>query len=85
MAIMVIVFFIARERRQDHDWDYPGDAYAVIEAVAWAVLYLLANLKASPWLSSPDEVGAVLLGHLRGDLDPSGGRPVRWRFAIATA
>ena len=57
MAIMVIVFFIARERRQDHDWDYPGDAYAVIEAVAWAVLYLLANLKASPWLSSPDELG----------------------------
>jgi len=57
MAIMVIVFFLARERRQDHDWDYPGDAYAAIEAVAWAVLYLLANLKASPWLSSPDELG----------------------------
>ena len=57
MAIMVVVFFIARERRQDHDWDYPGDAYAVIEAVAWAVLYLLANLKATSWLSSADELG----------------------------
>ena len=57
MATMVSVFFIARERRQDHDWDYPGDAYAVIEAVAWAVLYLLTNLKVSSWLSSPDQLG----------------------------
>jgi len=56
MAIMVIVFLIARGRRQDHEWDYPADAYAVIEAVSWAVLYVLANLKASSWLSSPDEV-----------------------------
>jgi hypothetical protein len=56
MAIMVVVFFIARERRQDHDWDYPGDAYAVIEMVSWAMLYLLANLKISSWLASPDEV-----------------------------
>jgi hypothetical protein len=29
----------------------------VIEAVAWAVLYLIANLKASPWLSSANEPG----------------------------
>src|SRR5215203_337391 len=57
IAIMVIVFAIARERRKDHDWDYPGDGYAVIEAVAWALLYLIANLKASPWLSSPDQLG----------------------------
>jgi len=57
IALMMTVFFIARERRQDHDWDYPGDAYAVIEAVAWAVLYFVLNLKASPWLSSPDELG----------------------------
>ena len=39
MAIMVVVFFVARERRQDYDWDYPGDAYAVIETVSWAMLY----------------------------------------------
>lgn len=57
MAIMLVVFFLARERRDDHEWEYPGDAYAVIEAVAWAVLYLLANLKASAWLASADEVG----------------------------
>lgn len=56
MAIMVVVFAIARERRQDHDWDFPGDAYAVIETVSWAMLYLLANLKMSSWLASPDEI-----------------------------
>jgi hypothetical protein len=56
MAIMLVVFFIARERRDDHDWEYPGDSYAVIEVVAWAFLYLLANLKVSSWLASPDEV-----------------------------
>lgn len=56
MAIMVVVFFVARERRQDHDWDYPGDAYAAIETVAWAMLYLLVNLKMSSWLASPDEL-----------------------------
>jgi len=56
MVIMVVVFFVARARRQDHDWDYPGDAYAAIEAVSWAMLYLLANLKISSWLASPDEV-----------------------------
>ena len=57
MAIMVVVFFIARERRQDHDWDFPGDSYAVIEAVSWGVLYFLTNLKVSSWLASPDDVG----------------------------
>lgn len=56
MAIMLVVFFIARERRDDHDWEYPGDSYAVIEAVAWAFLYLVANLKVSSWLASPDGV-----------------------------
>ena len=56
MVIMLTAYFFARERRQDHDWDYPGDAYAAIEAVAWASLYLLVNLKASSWLSSPDEL-----------------------------
>jgi hypothetical protein len=62
MAIMLAVFFLARERRQDHEWDYPGDAYAVIEAVSWGVLYFLANLKASSWLASPDEVGLFYWG-----------------------
>lgn len=62
MAIMLVVFFIARERRQDHDWEYPGDGYAVIEAVSWGVLYFVANLKASSWFASPDEVGLFYWG-----------------------
>ena len=57
MATMLVVFFVSRERRQDYDGDYPGDAYAVTEAVSWALLYLLANLKASSWLASPDSMG----------------------------
>lgn len=56
MVVLLTIFFIARERRQDHDWNYPGDAYAVIEAVAWAALYFLVNLKLSSWYSSPEDV-----------------------------
>ncbi len=55
MAIMLAVFLIARERKREHGWDYPADADAVIEAVAWAMLYLLVNLKLSSWLVSPDQ------------------------------
>jgi hypothetical protein len=54
--LLLTVFFFARERRQDHDWDFPADSYAVIEAVAWGALYLVANLRISPWLSQPDDV-----------------------------
>lgn len=56
MVILLTIFFIARERRQDHDWDYPGDSYGVLEAVAWAALYFLANLQVSSWFASPDDV-----------------------------
>jgi len=56
MVILLTLFFVARERRHDHGWDYPGDTYGVLEAVAWAALYFLANLKLSSWISSPDEV-----------------------------
>jgi hypothetical protein len=54
--LLLTIFFFARERRQDHDWEFPADTYAVIEAVAWGALYVVANLKISPWLSQPDEV-----------------------------
>lgn len=57
VAIMLVVFFIARERRADHDWEHPGDSYAVIEAVSWGVVYFLANLQASSWLASPPDQG----------------------------
>jgi hypothetical protein len=54
--LLLTIFFFARERRQDHDWEFPADTYAVIEAVAWGGLYCIANLKVSPWLSQPDDV-----------------------------
>ena len=58
-VLLLTIFFVARERRQDHDWEFPGDTYAVFEATAWAVLYLVANLKISAWVSIPDEVRQV--------------------------
>ncbi len=54
--VLLTIFFLSRERRQDHDPDFPGDAYAVFEAVAWAALYVITNLKVSPWLAIPDDV-----------------------------
>lgn len=58
MAIvtLLVIFGLARERRKDHDWDFPGDLYAALETTAWAAIYLLTNLKASGWLSIPDGV-----------------------------
>ena len=55
MAIMVLVFVLARQRRRDDDWDFPGDAHAVFAATAWAMLYLLANIKISSWLAMPND------------------------------
>jgi hypothetical protein len=55
-ALLLTIFFVARERREDHDWNYPADAFAAIESVSWVALYLLANLKVSSWFSVPDEV-----------------------------
>lgn len=56
MVILLVIFGIARERRKDHDREFPGDLHGVLEATAWAALYLMTNLKASTWLSSPDPV-----------------------------
>lgn len=56
MVILLVIFFLARERRQDHESDYPGDAYGVLEAVAWAMLYFMADLQISFWFSAPDGV-----------------------------
>ena len=58
MVLMLTTFFIARERREDYDWDYPGDSYGVIETTAWVMLYFMANLKATDWFSSTDDVRA---------------------------
>ena len=55
-VILLVIFGLARERRQDHGWEFPGDSYGVLEATAWVGLYLMTNLKLSPWLSFPDGV-----------------------------
>ena len=52
--VLLSIFFFARERRKDYDPDFPGDSYAVIEAVAWAALYGITNLKISSWVTNPD-------------------------------
>jgi hypothetical protein len=56
MVMLLLIFGLARERRKDHDWDFPGDLYGVLETAAWAAIYLLTNLKISEWLSVPDGV-----------------------------
>ena len=55
IIIFLIIFGLARERRKDHDWEFPGDLYAVMEATAWVAIYVLTNLKISTWLSIPDD------------------------------
>jgi len=57
VAILAALFLGARLQRGDHGEEFPGDAYAVMEAAAWGGAYLLLNLKASPWLSHTAEAG----------------------------
>jgi hypothetical protein len=54
--LLLSIFFFSRERRQDHEWDFPGDTYAILETVAWGALYFINNLKITTWFSLPDEV-----------------------------
>ena len=54
--LLLTVFFFSRERRQDHEWDFPADTYAILETVAWGGLYFVTNLKITTWFSLPDEV-----------------------------
>jgi hypothetical protein len=57
-VILAALFAAARLGRTEHGDDFPGDAYAVVEAAAWAGIYLVLNLKATSWLSHADESGA---------------------------
>jgi hypothetical protein len=61
-ALLLTIFFVARQRRDDHDPEFPADAYGVIAAVAWATMYVIVNLKLSPWLSQPDDVTVFYWG-----------------------
>ncbi|HEX6162994.1 MAG TPA: hypothetical protein VFZ31_06505 [Vicinamibacterales bacterium] len=56
IVIFVIIFGLARERRKDHDDEFPGDLYGALETTAWIGIYVLTNLKISEWLSIPDGV-----------------------------
>jgi drug/metabolite transporter (DMT)-like permease len=57
IAILAGVYLVARRRRADHGGEFPGDTYAIVEAVAWGGIYVMTNLKISSWLSHTDESG----------------------------
>jgi len=61
-TLLLTIFFLSRERRLDHDDEYPGDVFGRMEAVAWGGMYLIANLKISEWLSVPDGVALFYWG-----------------------
>jgi hypothetical protein len=56
ILILFVIFGLARERRNDHEWEFPGDLYGVLETTSWAAIYVLTNLKASEWLSNAEVV-----------------------------
>jgi len=53
--LLVIIFAVVRKLRNEHGREFPGDSYAIIEAAAWAGIYLITNLQLSSWLSHPEE------------------------------
>lgn len=57
VAILAALYLGAWLQRADLGEEFPGDAYAMMEAAAWGGAYLMLNLKASPWLSHTSEAG----------------------------
>ena len=55
ITILVIIFAVVRSFRNQHRREFPGDSYAIIEAAAWAGIYLITNLQLSSWISHPEE------------------------------
>ena len=53
--LLVLMFAVVRSLRNEHGREYPGDSYAIIEAAAWAGIYLVTNVQLSSWLSHPEE------------------------------
>ena len=53
--VLVLIFAVVRSLRNEHGREYPGDSYAIIEAAAWAGIYLVTNVQLSSWLSHPEE------------------------------
>ena len=54
IILLMVIFGIARERRNDHDGEFPGDLYGVLETTAWVAIYVLTNFEISQWLSLED-------------------------------
>jgi hypothetical protein len=54
IVLLTVIFGIARERRNDHDGEFPGDRYGVLETTAWVAIYVLTNFEISQWLSLED-------------------------------
>ena len=57
-TMLAALFVSARLERADYGDEFPGDNYGIVEAAAWAGIYLVLNLKATAWLSHADESGA---------------------------
>jgi hypothetical protein len=54
-AVLAAIVVIARRQRRRYDDEYPGDDYALMQAAAWAGLYLTLNLQF--WFTRTDIEG----------------------------
>jgi hypothetical protein len=68
-AALAVVFVVARTQHARYQDEYPGDDYALIEAAAWAGLYLTLNLQVT---------FARLGAPLFGSASPPVGGPFYW-------
>jgi hypothetical protein len=48
-AWLAAAFVVARTQRTRYQDEYPGDDYALLQAAAWAGLYIALNLQLAPW------------------------------------
>lgn len=55
IAVLAAAFVYLRRARRAHGVEFPGDTYAILEATAWAGIYLVANLQISAWISTPEQ------------------------------
>lgn len=54
IAVLAVAFVFMRRARREHGAEFPGDTYAILEATAWAGIYLITNLQISSWISTPE-------------------------------
>ncbi len=56
-AMLAAIFAVARKQRRRYDDEYPGDDYALLQAAAWAGLYLSLNLHLQLWFTLAEIAG----------------------------